>query len=193
MIEYGGVGQAFGGEELPLRAREVLAAAVEIAVDEAFKDLARVDNTVARSKTAGAEWGKFLELETSFGDYIPRRYLARCSYAVLKRFTVCLITVGWKLAQPQYLYPACVAEELALAGILNRAGAWLEIAGKEPFDFDSVKDLLFQDLDHEYLFASELDGIDLELGDQLGMASLAFSDWFKPFNQGQTLPHPYSA
>lgn len=192
MLRYGGVGQAFSAE-LPSRAREAMAAAVEIAVDEAFEDLARVDTAFSRSKPDGPQWGEFLELETHFGDYIPRRYLSRCTPIVLKRFTVCIITVGWKLAQPRYTYPACVAEELALAGILDRAGTWLEITGKEPFDFDDLKDVLFQDLDYEYLYSPELDGIDAELGERLGMASLSFSDWFKPFNEEQQLPHPYSS
>ena len=56
-------------------------------------------------------------------------------------------------------------------------------------------DLLFEDTDFEYLFIPARDGIEEgEVGRHLGMGSLAFEDWFKPFGGGSRGPvHPYCA
>lgn len=52
----------------------------------------------------------------------------------IDKFLRCVIIVGWKLAQDEQVYLACVAEQLALRAIINEAEAILEADGKE-FDF----------------------------------------------------------
>src|SRR4051812_393522 len=203
------VGQAFDRRALPPRARVALAAALAQITDEAFDDwallVAELRETRRRQRAAGGAtdeppagigWAALAE-QTSLADYLPGQYLDRYSPIFLKRFALCLFTVAWKLAQPAWIRPACVAEELALRAIVRRAEAVPELEDQPPFDFGDFEDLAFDDLDVAYLFSPALDGIDdSPVGDQLGMASLAFGDWFRAFGGGAppySAVHPYAS
>jgi hypothetical protein len=203
------VGQAFDRRTLPLRARAALAAAIAQVTDEAFDDWALLVTELREARRrereadgatdeplAGIGWAALAE-QTSLADSLPERYVDRYSPVFLKHFALCLFTVAWKLAQPDWIRPACVAEELALRAIVRRAEGVLEMEGQPPFDFGDFEDMAFDDLDVEYLFTPALDGIDdSPVGDQLGMASLAFADWFRAFGGGAppySAVHPYAS
>ena len=200
------VGQAFDRRTLPPRARTALATAIARLTDAAFDDWVQVTTVVARQRRgrrrageladdagdapAGTGWAALTD-ELALTAYLPERYAARYSPQFIKQFALCLFTVAWKLAQPAWIRPACVAEELALRALIREAEAVLEQEGRRPFDFGDFEDEAFDDLDFEYLFTPATDGIDRSpAGAWLGMGSLAFDDWFTPFGGGAA---PYSA
>ena len=134
-------------------------------------------------------------IDTTIGDYLPERYLYRYTPLFLRKFAVCIITVTWKLAQPQHIPLSSLAEELAAYTIIERA----KIALKETEEnkdeaFEEFIDEYFEDIDFEYLYDDSYDGIDeTQLAQIMGISSLAFSDWFKPFSdEPSRTPHPYA-
>jgi hypothetical protein len=117
---------------------------------------------------------------------------------------VCLITVAWKLAQPEHLPLSSLAEELAAYAIIREAMARLEMEEEEDAEekgaqeetqepFDAFLDAYFEDTDFAILFEDRYDGIDeTEVAQVLGMSSLAFDDWFLPFSEEPSrVAHPY--
>ncbi len=128
-----------------------------------------------------------------FRELLPRKYLHLYTPLFLKEFYATLLTVGYKLALPEQSETllACTAEELALHLLIEKAKVVLEIKGNEP-DFDAFEDAIYQDCDFEYLYEPEADGIeDSEIGAELGIGNLHFSEWFKPFINASMPVHPY--
>jgi hypothetical protein len=170
-----------GGDDLdnalPPSHRDALLDASAMLIDESFNDIAGL---LGGEHFAGV----------TMADYLPPRYLSRYTPLFAKQFVACIITVGWKLRAPGYTPLACVAEELALAAIIQRAEALLDADGVEP-DFSEFEDTAFEDMDFQQLWDPKLDGLaDDELGRDLGMASLDFKDWFKCFRPENRF-HPY--
>jgi hypothetical protein len=164
-------------DALPPSHRDALLDAIDMLVDESCEDIAALLDGEAFAQVVMA-------------DYLPPRYLHRYTPVFAKQFLTCVIVVGWKLRAPSYTPLACVAEELALAAIIQRAKALLESEGESP-DFGEFEDSVFDDTDFEQLWDPKLDGLsDSELGRDLGMASLDFKDWFKPFRPENPV-HPY--
>lgn len=157
---------------LPKDHREALFAALTVLSDEFFQDDLDDESHI-------------------FRELLPRKYLLRYTPLFLKRFYIALITVGYKLALPESsAMLACTAEELALSMLIQRAEVILEEKGKEA-DFDEFKESAFQDWDFEQLYVPEADGIeDSEIGTELGMDNLRFSEWFKPFHNASMPVHP---
>jgi hypothetical protein len=104
-------------------------------------------------------------------------------------------TVGWKLAQREAPQLSCVAEEIALRALVIEAEALMEARDWPAEDFGDFRQEVFEDFDVDYLFDPAFDGVaEGETAAQMGMASMAFEDWFKPFGGGSRgMPHPYSA
>ena len=134
--------------------------------------------------------------DTILGGHLPSRYLHRYTPLFYKQFAVCIITVAWKLAQPKHISLSSVAEELAAWAIINQA----KVLTEEREDGEAIEkvlekfiDVYFEDLDFGFLFDNAYDGIDeSEATQELGMSSLAFNDWFKPFSDEPSLiAHPY--
>lgn len=124
---------------------------------------------------------------------LPRKFFHSYTPLFLKKFYATLLTVGYKLALPEEsdTLIACTAEELALHILIEQASALLEIDGIEA-DFVPFEDVVYQDVDFEYLYEPETDGIeDSERGTELGIANLRFSEWFKPFLNASMPVHPY--
>ena len=164
-------------DALPPSHLEALLDAIDMLVDEACEDIAALLD--------GEDFA-----QVAMADYLPPRYLHRYTPVFAKQFLTCIIVVGWKVRAPGYTPLACVAEELALAAIIQRARALLETDGETP-DFDAFEDSVFEDMDFEQLWDPKLDGLsDTELGRTLGMASLDFKDWFKPCRPEHPV-HPY--
>ncbi|MFD5062545.1 MULTISPECIES: hypothetical protein [unclassified Streptomyces] len=97
---------------------------------------------------------------------------------------------------PTFTHLSCVTEELALRFLLTEAKACLET-----FDLlddgveqalDCFADLVYEDMDHEWLYDDAKDGIEHSpVGEMLGIAPMGLADWFKPFNDGRYI-HPYA-
>jgi Protein of unknown function (DUF2695) len=135
-------------------------------------------------------------INTMVGIYLPDRYLHKYTPLFLKKFAVCIITVAWKLAQPKHMPLSSVAEELAARAIIKEAQGLVEERAKKKKAknaFGAFIDEYFEDTDFEFLFEDAYDGIDeTEVGQMMGMASLAFDDWFTPFSDDPSrIAHPY--
>jgi hypothetical protein len=172
-------------------ARDALAAGLDLLIDELFEDF------------TNPESGDLVDMAgATLAWHLPMHYLPKYSRAFQKQFTVCILTVAWKLAQPKSLLLSSVAEELAAWAILTAAKQHVELMQEEEEGygmqnaeqmFDDFVELFFEDEDFLFLFDECYDGIDTsEVGQMLHMTSLAFADWFKPFNDDPSRrAHPY--
>ena len=124
---------------------------------------------------------------------LPERFAARYNQLFTQEFLVAVVDLTGRLTRG-WEPLACVAQELGLRLLLDRVELVAEAADVALDDGwrRHLEELLFEDLDHEVLYDPALDGIEDEAaGDQPGMASMAFDDWFIPFNDERTLP-PYA-
>ena len=176
------VGQAYS-DILSPRAQETLETGCNWIIDHCFEAYSEVNGSESFEKSI-------------LSDYLPHRYLQKYTPLFLKQFTVCVITVAWKFAQPQPLPFSSVAEELAALAIIRAA----EVLIEEEEDGEAIGealetflDVCLEDLDVEFLFDDSSDGLDeAEVGKALGMASLAFPHWFQPFSRDDSrIAHPY--
>lgn len=157
-----------------------LSEGIDLLIDQSFDDVIGIGSpgwSVANSFMA---------------DHLPRRYLPAYTPLFAKQFLVCILTVAWKLAQPHPSMLSCVAEELALRAIIDRAILVSEERGAVA-DFSQLEEELYEDMDFEFLFDFSRDGVERsEVGARLGMGSLDHRDWFKPFGAGSRgAVHPY--
>jgi hypothetical protein len=178
------IGQAYSNLLTP-QEQKALQASCDILIDSIFDEV----NSVKTPEEI---------IDTTIGDYLPERYLYKYTLLFLRKFAVCIITVAWKLAQPQHIPLSSLAEELAVWTIIERAKVALEEAedNEEDIDeaFEAFIDDYFDDTDFQYLFDNSYDGIDeTQLAQIMGISSLHFDDWFKPFSDEPSwTPHPYA-
>lgn len=183
------LGQAYQ-RVLPVNHREALFAAAEILYDAMLDDL-----EVINSGAWSADDTREQSIEFSFiAGNLPTRYRLRYTPRFMKRFHLCLLTVIWKLGQREPLKLSSVAEELAAYLLIQQAESSLELDGVQA-DFASFEDELFEDLDFELLYDDAYDGIEATaIADEIGMANLAFADWFTRFGSPDSTdylePHP---
>jgi hypothetical protein len=162
---------------LPRSHHKALLDAIDMLVDEGYEDIAALRD------------GEELD-HTGLLDFLPPRYRHRYTVLFAKQFHVSIIMAAWKLHAPGYTSLSCVAEELALAAIIQRAATLLEADGETP-DFMEFEDSVFEDMDFEQLWDPSLDGLaETEVGRALGMPSLDFRNWFTPFRPERPV-HPY--
>lgn len=126
-----------------------------------------------------------------FSDhFLPGRYVDLYDLKMMRRLHACLLIVAGRL-QDGWEPPGCRGEELVLRAVLEHAETCFEVSrGERTNTFFGLRDLLFDDLDHEYLFASAFDGIDdpdTYEGSQMRVGPLHPSAWFQPIHGG---PHP---
>jgi hypothetical protein len=172
--------------------REALAAGIELLIDELFEDF---------THTGSRELGD--RACTTCALHLPLHYLPKYTPVFLKQFSVCIMTVAWKLAQPKKAVLSSLAEELAAWAILTAAKQHVSVmqeAGEvdnsmqnTELMFKDIIPLFFEDTDFLFLFDQEYDGIETTtIGQLLGMTSLSFTDWFRPFNDDPSyMVHPY--
>ncbi len=170
-------------DTLPLTHRSALQAACDILIDEFLEEYPEI----AESELPFAE--------SSLGSYLPTKHRLRYTPLFAKRFFASILVVAWKLAQEDPLKPllACTAEELALRALIARAESVLELEELD-HDFEPFTDTVFEDLDHELLYAPELDGVETgKSAKALGYAFLEFDSWFRSFASATSTVHPYAA
>jgi hypothetical protein len=178
------IGQAYA-DILSIPERKALEIACDLLIDHSFEELPFIKEPQDVA-------------DTMLGLYLPERYLYKYTPLFFKQFLVCIITVTWKLAQTEHLCLASLAEELAAWTIVREAQRILQDEledASDQDDLDTFIDIYFEDTDFEYLFDDAYDGIDeTQLGQEMGMASLAFDNWFKPFSdEPSRVIHPYTA
>jgi len=174
------IGASFGEDILSPSHREALADACDRLIDMWLDELAAIMH------------GDWTVADSAIVEALPRRYLLAYTPIFAKQFSVCLVTVAWKLAQPGRVPLTCVAEELAAWALIEEAEQVLEEDGLEA-NFDLFVDDLFEDTDFLILFDPKLDGLETaEVGTYLGMGYVEFKDWFVPFDSGDRgAVHPF--
>ena len=134
--------------------------------------------------------------EPLFITALPSKYLLQYDGGFRRKFLATLLTVGYKLAQPEPPVPlfSCTAEELGLYVLIEEAREGLKTQGIEP-EFSEFEDHAFQDdMDINILYDMALDGVEnTPVGDSMGYGNLQFYQWFEPFLNASTPVHPYAA
>ncbi len=169
-------------DALTPRQADALRTAIDSLIDDFIADVAQL--------LADDEFS-----ETTMADFLPRKYLPRYTPRFAKQFLVCLITVAEKLSRPEPQRLTCVAEELALAAILDQTLVVLELnSGVATEDTQAIEQLaeqFFEDRDFELLSNLALDGFeDSPLVERLAVTGLKFEEWFNPFRADDPV-HPY--
>ncbi len=160
------LGEAFR-DTLPLAYRRALTEAAVLLEDEWFWSAASApgeDHGLGRLR-----------------DALPPRYQLEYSPRLARQFSICLLMVAWKLAQPVFPGIACIAEQLVIRALIEQAKTLLDLDGAEQDDWpwEEFEDLVYPDADFEILFDPNRDGLDeSEVGQVLGMVSFRFDDLF---------------
>lgn len=139
--------------------------------------------------TEGAAGGAFSD------RFLPDRHADLHDFAMVRRLYACLVVVAGRL-QDGWRPQACRAEELVTAAVVEQAQFLLEEStGEESDALGYLYELLFEDLDHQYMFAPALDGIDdpdTYEGAQMRTGSLHPKHWFEPLWDDEPV-HPLAA
>lgn len=124
---------------------------------------------------------------------LPEVYDDRYDRLFVQKFVAVTVDLGTAMVSG-FGHPTCVAQELALRLVLNRAEQveWtypLNLADSWRSD---VEDALFEDADHELLYGPWADGLgeDIASSGQLDVVNLDFADWFSSFADHQHV-NPY--
>ncbi|MEV2251052.1 hypothetical protein AB0I94_10800 [Streptomyces sp. NPDC050147] len=157
---------------------------MDVLLDELFQDAHALD----REETNVAEYDGPMWLL----DELPARYALRYDASFARRFLVTAIALTTRLTDGSFRQLSCVAEELALRLLLREAEVTLGTFGLLDEGVSSAlecfADLVYEDMDHEWLYDDAMDGIDeSEASEAAGIAS-----WFTPFNATRYV-HPYAA
>lgn len=132
----------------------------------------------------------------AFSDrFLPDRHAGLYDFAMIRRLYPCLVVVAGRL-QDGWRPQACRAEELVTAAVVEQAQLiFEESTGEESDALGYLYEILFEDLDHQYMFAPAFDGIDdpdTTEGAQIRTGSLHPSAWFDPLGDDEPV-HPLIA
>ncbi|MDQ0096023.1 hypothetical protein [Paeniglutamicibacter psychrophenolicus] len=156
----------------------------EVLVDQLLEDI-----TMLRTGMAGIEDAACLA-------ELPELYRMHYTPLFAQRYLAVTMDLGTSLLTG-FSSPSCVAQELALRLLFNGVEILqdmypeLELPdGWRPM----LEDLMFEDLDHEFLYEPGLDGIagDSSLG-HLRIVNLDVAHWFAPFHQHTVNPYAHDA
>jgi len=125
-------------------------------------------------------------------EHLPSRLRHRYDSSFLRKLLAMAAKVGQDLAADEFSYPACTAEELVLWAIVREWEVLLDLTGLGPA-WSTLSEYLFEDLDFEYLFDTDMDGVeDDPLAHKTSNIEVRpLADWFAPFNPGSRV-HPYA-
>ncbi len=124
--------------------------------------------------------------------YLPPRYMHLYDFKLLRRLYACLLVVAGRL-QDGWEPPRCRGEELVTRAVLEHAEICFdELAGETTSAFLHLREFLFSDTDHEFMFDLKFDGIDdpeTPEGAHLATGPLDPSAWFAPLYEDRPV-HP---
>jgi site-specific recombinase XerD len=135
---------------------------------------------------ADALQGRLPDHASAIWDWLPPEFSNRYTANFFVAFAASALVVGWKLTDPDTIYPlASVVEELALHAIFGAAEQELpSSAGRSARSLADLFTALIEDEDFLLLFNSTL--LDIQdqpaIQEQVPTANLRFVDWCKPFN-----------
>ena len=133
-----------------------------------------------------------LGVERFADEYLPSRLRHRYDASFLRKLLATAAKVAQDLANDECTYPACTAEELVLWTILREWEVLLDLTDLGQ-SWTALSEYLFEDLDFEYLFDADMDGVeDDPLAHKTSRIDVRpLADWFAPFNTGSRV-HPYA-
>jgi hypothetical protein len=125
-------------------------------------------------------------------EHLPSRLRHRYDASFLRKLLATTGKVAQDLAGEQFTYPACTAEELVLWAILREWEVLLDLTDLGQA-WTTLSEYLFEDLDFEYLFDADMDGVENDpLAHKTSNIDVRpLADWFTPFNIGLQV-HPYA-
>jgi hypothetical protein len=160
-------------ETCSLESRAAIAIAIEILTDFISQDL----TDVASKREA-----------TNADTYLPPAWQIGLDETFLVGMSGAMGCVATGLTEVDWKGPSSTAEDVCLKAILDYASevipdVWkIKDRARLHADVMDLREIGFQDTDHEFLFEPAMDGIDKsDLGAQLGMQSLSKRDAFKRF------------
>jgi hypothetical protein len=114
-----------------------------------------------------------------------------------RKLLVTAVSLTGRMSGPGFTQLSCVAEELLLRLWMETTEATLDLYGLltpgTAEALGSLRENVYEDLDHEWLYDPAMDGIDQDpAAAHLGIAPMGIKDWFTPFNEHRTV-HPYAA
>jgi hypothetical protein len=177
------IGQALAPAALQTarRRRGALMFGANLVFDRILDDLVVSD---AESERLGVE--RFAD------EHLPSQLRHRYDASFLRKLLATAAKVAQDLASDEYTYPACTAEELVLWAILQEWQVLLDLTALGR-SWTTLSEYLFEDLDFEYLFDADMDGVeDDPLAHKTSSIDVRpLADWFAPFNRGSRV-HPYA-
>lgn len=168
-------------EQAQLR-RGALLYAANLIIDRVLDDVARL----LGANLPGDAEGTFAE------DHLPPRFRRHYDAEFHRKLLATTAKVAQDFADPNGGDPACTAEELVRYAVIEEWEALLDLTDLgQPWA--PLTEYLLADLDFEYLFSDDMDGIeDDPLAPKLtGIDVRGINDWFAPFNN-ESIVHPYA-
>jgi hypothetical protein len=126
---------------------------------------------------------------------LPFRFGHKYTPDFFRRMIVAAVTISGRLTADHWHGPSCIGEAIALKMILETAERIL--LDLDDFEverrYTDFKEQAFEDLDHEWLYMPQLDGVedDEVFQDRMGAHNLAFESWFDPGPTDDVGPHPH--
>lgn len=157
--------------------------AAEVLTDELFADVSPLRSATVDGEVVDAE-------DLVALSHLPERFAGRYGPLFAQKFLVDFVDMTRRITSA-WEPLANVAQELAVCLLLDEVEVIAESADVALPDGwkGSLKEHMFEDLDHEHLYGREYDGFedDPDFGPP-GMAPMRFEDWFVPFNEERNLP-----
>ena len=169
-------GAAFA-EDLETWQREALHSAAIVLTDETFQSIRMLEPELANYE------------DLPFTAFLPPwRSWRAYSYRFLLDLALCVFEMGRRLMQPEWNYPRCTGEEIALWMILCQAEVNAETAGRE-LDPEDLIDLMFEDGDF-LAYYSEIPEDEMRELAAKHDVTLEPENWFEPFRKDRPI-HPF--
>ncbi|GIM93042.1 hypothetical protein [Paractinoplanes toevensis] len=174
-----------GSGDLGRLAAGALIVATTIVIDELFMD---IEMLAVGGDTAPGDRRDFLVLAD-----LPERFASRYDARFARSFLVATVAVTARLSLDCWSAPASVGEALALSLVVERARNLLvehEIVDAEAAGelYKGFEDAAFDDLDHQWLYHPQSDGV----VNTFGAAASDVIAWFEQNEEADGCIHPYS-
>jgi hypothetical protein len=160
---------------------------IDILIDDLFQDL----ETLGDSPNAAQCDGGLMQL-----DSLPKQFAHLYTPLFTRQLLVTAVSLTERMSGPGFAQLSCVAEELLLRLWLETTEVTLDLyvllTPGTAEALGALRENVYEDLDHEWLYDPAMDGIDQDPAAHLGIAPMSVKDWFTPFNGSRTV-HPYAA
>jgi len=146
---------------------------------------------IACECTAYTDEGHFENMENTWlYKRLPPAMALQLDEPFIENLMASHLSLAFKTFAPEPAGVACLAETFLLVWSTEWAVFLNHSSGTLQSDCDTFIGAAIGDFDHEFLDAPQADGI--HLIEDLGVASSAKEQWFKPFNRPTDITHPFT-